>query len=104
MPSASGFIKGVAGGNKFTSTFVIDDIQYHFSGNFNPAVQEFTCNEATLEYTTLGQLTTQRDWDGKIGTEDISLTIKNGPKISGPLNLPINPASRVSGTGTWAQN
>ncbi|KAM3429601.1 hypothetical protein MY4824_008177 [Beauveria thailandica] len=104
MPTANGFIKGVAGGNKFTSTFLIDDIQYHFSGNFNPAVQEFSSNEATLTYTTVGQLTTHRDFDGKVGTETISLSIKNGPTIDGPLVLPINPASRVSGSGTWAQN
>ncbi|RYP76679.1 hypothetical protein DL771_001601 [Monosporascus sp. 5C6A] len=104
MPTANGFIKSVAGGNKFTATFVIDDIQYHFSGNFNPAVQEFTSNEATLTYDSVGQMTTQRDFEGKIGTETITLTVKNGPTINGPLNLPINPASRVSGSGTWAQN
>ncbi|KAI0191557.1 hypothetical protein EV127DRAFT_68065 [Xylaria flabelliformis] len=104
MPTASGFIKGVAGGNKFTSTFVIDDIQYHFSGNFNPAIQEFACQEATLEYANLGQLTTQRDFDGKVGTQTVSFTIKNGPTINGGLDMPINPASRVSGSGTWAQN
>ncbi|KAI1157493.1 hypothetical protein F5B18DRAFT_644874 [Nemania serpens] len=104
MPSASGFIKSVGGGSKFTATFLIDDIQYHFSGNFNPTVQDFTANEASLEYVNLGQLTTLRTIEGKVGTEDISISIKNGPKISGPLNMPINPASRISGTGTWAQN
>ncbi|KAI0862691.1 hypothetical protein F4860DRAFT_471472 [Xylaria cubensis] len=104
MPSAKGFIKEVAGGNKFTSTFVIDDIQYHFSGNFNPAVQPFTCEVATLEYAQLGDLTAQRDFDGKVGTETISINIKNGPTINGKLDLPITPASRVSGDGTWAQN
>ncbi|VUC37266.1 unnamed protein product [Clonostachys rosea] len=104
MPSAPGFIKGIAGGNKFTSTFIIDDIQYHFSGSFDPAVQEFTSNEATLEYSSASQLTTKRDFDGKVGTQDVTITIANGPTIKGPLNLPINPASRISGSGTWAQN
>ncbi|KAM3445039.1 hypothetical protein NHJ13734_000908 [Beauveria thailandica] len=104
MTTANGFIKGVAGGTQFTSTFIIDDIQYHFSGNFNPAVQDFTSNEAILTYTSVGQLTTHRAFDGKIGTDTISLSIKNGPTIDGPLVLPINPASRVSGRGTWAQN
>ncbi|OAA42535.1 hypothetical protein ISF_09707 [Cordyceps fumosorosea ARSEF 2679] len=104
MPTANGFIKGVAGGTRFTSTFVIDDIQYHFSGSFNPAVQEFVSNEAVLTYDTVGQLVTQRTFDGKIGTETISFSIKNGPKIQGPLNMPIHPASQVSGTGTWTQN
>ncbi|KAI1421294.1 hypothetical protein F5Y12DRAFT_787590 [Xylaria sp. FL1777] len=88
MPTASGFIKGVAGGNKFTATFVINDIT----------------SVATLRYTDVGQLTAQRNFDGKIGTKEILLTIKNGPAIRGPLDLPIDPASRVAGNGTWAQN
>ncbi|TRX89636.1 hypothetical protein FHL15_009545 [Xylaria flabelliformis] len=104
MPTASGFIRGVAGGNKFTSTFVIEDIQYHFSGGFDPSVPPFTCDQATLLYTDLGQLTTTRDFEGKIGTDTVSFTIGNGPTITGRLDMPINPASRVSGSGTWAQN
>ncbi|CAI6100973.1 unnamed protein product [Clonostachys chloroleuca] len=101
---AAGFIKGIAGGNKFTATFVIDDIQYHFSGSFDPAVQEFQSNEATLEYSSASQLTTKRDFDGKVGTQDVTITIANGSTIKGPLNLPFNPAFRISGSRTWAQN
>lgn len=104
MPSARGFAKSVAGGDKFTSTFVIDDIQYHFSGTLDPAVQGFHSNEATLEYSSEGQLTTSRDFDGKVGTMDFRFEVANGAKISGPLMMPISPASRVSGRGTWAQN
>lgn len=104
MPSARGFIKGIAGGNKFTSTFIIDDIQYHFSGSFSPAVQEFVSNSATLEYESLGSLTSNRDFDGKIGTQSVTLEVVDGPKITGNLELPISPASRVSGTGVWNQN
>ncbi|KAK1701661.1 uncharacterized protein BDZ83DRAFT_595960 [Colletotrichum acutatum] len=100
----SGFIKAIAGGNKFTSTFIIDDIQYHFSGSFNPAVQDFTSNAATLEYESLGSLTSNRDFDGKVGTQTVTLEVANGPKLTGNLQLPTNPASRVSGTGTWSQN
>lgn len=103
MPSAQGFVKGFAG-NKFIATFVIDDIQYHFSGSLNPAVQDFQSNEATLEYSSQGQLVSTRDFDGKVGTQDLTLNAANGPKISGPLNMPISPASRVSGSGTWSQN
>ncbi|KAJ3549544.1 hypothetical protein NM208_g452 [Fusarium decemcellulare] len=105
MPSAPGFIKGIAGGNKFTSTFIIDDIQYHYSGSFNPAVQEFVSNAATLEYTSVAALTTTRDFEGKVGTQDVVIDIQpGGVKITGKLDLPISPASRVSGTGTWNQN
>lgn len=105
MPSATGFIKGIAGGNKFTSTFIIDDIQYHYSGSFSPAVQEFVCNVATLEYTSVAALTTVRDFSGKVGTQDVTFDVQpGGVKITGKLELPISPASRVSGTGTWNQN
>lgn len=105
MPSATRLIKGTAGSNKFTSTFIIDDIQYHYSGSFNPAVQEFVCNAATLEYPSVAALTTTRDFSGKVGTQDITIDIQpGGVKITGKLELPISPASRVSGTGTWNQN
>ncbi|KAL6835286.1 hypothetical protein V8C40DRAFT_234068 [Trichoderma camerunense] len=103
MSTAKGFIKSVAGGSKFTATFVIDDIQYTFSGSFNPAVQEFTCNEATLSYSAVGELVNQRAFEGKIGTDDILITVKNGPEIKGPLILPINPAAQVAGMGTWSR-
>ncbi|KAM0229744.1 hypothetical protein ACHAPO_009818 [Fusarium lateritium] len=104
MPSAQGFIKSVAGGNKFMSVFIIDDTQYHFSGQFNPAVQQFESHSATLEYDSLDQLTSYRDLDGKVGTQDVSINLANGARISGNLNIPLSPASRVSGSGIWAQN
>jgi hypothetical protein len=104
MPVAQGFIRSVGGGSKFTSTFIVDDIQYHFSGNINPPVQEFSSFNARLEYTSPAQLTTQRPFDGKIGSTDTLFQVQNGPAISGPLDMPIHPASRVSGSGVWAQN
>ncbi|KAF8966988.1 hypothetical protein BGZ46_000270 [Entomortierella lignicola] len=102
--TAQGFVRSVQGGNKFTSTFIIDDIQYHFSGNLYPATQDFTSFNAVLEYESVAQLTAQRPFDGKVGTQDILFQISNGPIISGPLDYPIHPASRVSGAGTWAVN
>ncbi|KAG8361638.1 hypothetical protein FVEN_g1069 [Fusarium venenatum] len=104
MPSAQGFIKSVAGGNKFASVFIIDDIQYHFQGQFNPAVQDFQSNDATLEYDSPDQLTTYRDLEGKVGTQDVSINLSNGARIRGNLDMPLSPASRVSGSGIWTQN
>ncbi|KAF9188851.1 hypothetical protein BGZ49_003903, partial [Haplosporangium sp. Z 27] len=101
---APGFVRSVGGGSKFTSTFIIDDIQYHFSGYLNPPVQDFSSFNAMLEYTSEVQLTAQRPFDGEVGTRDILFQIANGPTISGPLDYPIHPASRVSGSGYWAQN
>ncbi|KAI1454746.1 hypothetical protein F4805DRAFT_302803 [Annulohypoxylon moriforme] len=101
MPTANGTVKSIPGGTKFASTFVIDGMQYHFSGNLNFSLPDFSSNEATVEYTDLGQLTTQRNFDGQIGPDKLSLNIINGPKIVGSLNMPIDTASRVSGNGMW---
>ncbi|KAL1839709.1 hypothetical protein VTK73DRAFT_3936 [Phialemonium thermophilum] len=104
MSTAQGFIRGVAGGHRFIASFVIDDIQYAFSGMLNPAVAEFTSREATLTYDSVEQLTSQRNFEGQVGSETVTLTIDNGPRISGPLEPPIYPASAVSGSGMWTQN
>ncbi|KAL6914726.1 hypothetical protein FSST1_012486 [Fusarium sambucinum] len=103
MPSAQGFIKSVAAGNKFMSVFIIDDIQYHFSGQLQPAVQSFQSNDATLEYNSIDELTTSRDFQGKVGPMDISINLSNGATIKGNLDMPLNQAALASGTGTWTQ-
>ncbi|KAI0199329.1 hypothetical protein F4808DRAFT_214716 [Astrocystis sublimbata] len=103
MPSVPGSIKSVDD-NKFTATFVIDDIEYHFRGSFSPNVQEFTASNSTLEYDDVGNLTSSRQWNGKIGENDIAITIVNGPKIKGNLGSPISPATLVSGSGSWSQS
>ena len=104
MPTASGFIKTAASGSKFTASFVIDDILYSYAGDISPSVQDFNCTNAILTYTSVSQLTTSRPYTGKIGINDVTLTTNNGPTITGPLDMPIAPASTVSGTGTWHQN
>jgi hypothetical protein len=104
MPTAQGFIKSVGGGDKFMSTFVIDGIQYHLSGSFNPAVQPFESNQASLEFDSVEQLTAVRNFEGKVGTQDVQVNLANGAHIKGYLNMPISPASRVSGAGSWIQD
>ncbi|GAP93233.1 hypothetical protein SAMD00023353_5900510 [Rosellinia necatrix] len=104
MPTADGFIRSLGGGNKFNATFIIDDIQYHFTGNFNPAVNQFTSTGATLDFADIGLLTTQHTFQGAVGPTTISINIQNGPTISAPLDAPISAASSVSGTGSWSQN
>ncbi|RGP58863.1 hypothetical protein FLONG3_11354 [Fusarium longipes] len=102
MPTAQGFIKGCY--MDFTSTFIIDDIQYHFSGRLSPPVPEFECPEATLKYESLEALTDERLFDGKIGSSDVNLEVKPGVRITGRLDLPISPAHRVSGEAEWSSN
>ncbi|KAJ4027747.1 hypothetical protein NW756_014538 [Fusarium oxysporum] len=64
-------------------------------------MQEFICNAVTLDYLSVAALTTTRDFSGKVGTQDISIEIQpGGIKITGKLELPISPASRISSTGT----
>ncbi|KAG9251963.1 uncharacterized protein F5Z01DRAFT_259407 [Emericellopsis atlantica] len=104
MPSAPGFVKSVTGGSKFIATFIIDDIQFHFSGNLDLPVEEFTCNEASLEYGDMEQLATRQNFDGEVGTEELQLTLSNGPKITGSFMFPINSASNISGSGMWSED
>ncbi|KAF8154464.1 hypothetical protein B0H34DRAFT_716572 [Crassisporium funariophilum] len=103
MPSAEGFIKSTAGG-RFACTFLIDDLMYNFSGSFASSVPAFTSNTATLAYTTLNQLVSTRSFDGRVGPNNIKLTLANGPVIDGVLDMPISPGSTVSGSGVWTGN
>lgn len=102
--TAPGFIqRTLNSGGRFTGSFTINELQYTVSGTTNPSVQMFAARYAVLEYTDLGQLTTTRSLDGQIGMHDISLSIDNGAKITAKLDNPVNPASTISGTGTWTQ-
>jgi hypothetical protein len=100
MSTARGFIRSTSS-TKFTATFLIDDIQYTYTGTIANSVQTFSSTNATLTYSSTEQLTSLRAFSGKVGTQDVTFTAANGPKISGPLDMPISPASNVSGSGTW---
>ncbi|EJD41451.1 hypothetical protein AURDEDRAFT_115507 [Auricularia subglabra TFB-10046 SS5] len=103
MPSVTGFIKSVSG-TKFVAVFLIDGLNYNFPGNFNPSVQTFESDNATLTYDNTNELTSTREFEGQIGTTSVKITLANGPTIEGTLNMPISPASTVSGTGVWTEN
>lgn len=104
MPTAEGFIKATSSGTKLVTTFIIDDIEYSYAGSVNSSLQGFVSSHATLTYSSLGQLTTTRDYEGKVGTSTVRLALANGPIIEGPLDIPIAPASTVSGNAVWTQN
>lgn len=104
MPTATGFIRSAASGTKFTASFTIDDILYTYAGSLTPSVQSFESNNATLDYSSVGALTATRAFDGKVGSKTVTLSVANGPKITGDLDMPISPASTVSGNGSWTQN
>ncbi|KAF5646024.1 hypothetical protein F52700_1973 [Fusarium sp. NRRL 52700] len=103
MSSAHGFITS-EGSGKFTATFNVDDNVYIFSGNVNPPTQPFKSDSATLEYNSEGSLEGSQQFTGVIGMRnEVSFTFSDGTIIKGPLDIPISPASQVSGTGMWSQ-
>lgn len=108
MPTATGFIRTAGSGTKFSASFTIDDLLYSFAGSFTPSVPDFVSNSAMLEYNSVGELTATRTFNGRIGTNTITLSVAPGNpgrvKITGDLDMPITPASTASGNGSWTQN
>jgi len=103
MPTADGFIKSNSGG-RFVATFTIDGASFNFSGAFSSSAPPFTCNEATLTYTATNQIASSRLFEGRLGPNNVTFTLANGPVISGTLDMPINPGSSLSGSGVWSEN
>ncbi|KAH9479064.1 hypothetical protein JR316_0007641 [Psilocybe cubensis] len=103
--TAQGRVTGTSG-TRFTATFVLPDtgMQVNFLGNFSSSIQTFNCSNATLTYTDNNQITATRQFDGQLGTNNLKLTLMNGPVIEGVLDMPISPPSSVAGSGVWAIN
>ncbi|KAF5535176.1 hypothetical protein FNAPI_12145 [Fusarium napiforme] len=103
MSSAQGSIQSTQPG-KFIATFNIDGSLYLFSGNVIPPTQPFGSQAATLEYNSVESLDGSQQFTGTIGSRDEALfRFDDGTVIKGPLDIPVNPASHVNGTGSWAQ-
>ena len=102
MPTAKGNIVSL-NGSKFVATFIIDEIQYIFSGNVAPNPGAFNVTKATLNYDSKDLLTGTHSYTGQVGITTVTLKIKNGPAAEGALpdNGQVDPASTVSGSGTW---
>jgi len=105
--SSKGFISSVPGApGKFSSSFYVkkSKVLYNASGSFEETVPEFECYNATVKYNDVGDLTSTRSFAGRVGMNDIELTFDNGPVISGRLDMPIDPATTVSGSAGWTEN
>ena len=102
MPTARGSISSL-NGSKFVATFIIDEIQYIYSGIVNPNPGKFNVSKATLTYDDKDELTGTRSYVGQVGISKVTFNIKNGPVAGGPLpdNGLVDPASTVDGSGTW---
>ncbi|KDN39482.1 hypothetical protein RSAG8_08777, partial [Rhizoctonia solani AG-8 WAC10335] len=100
MPTAQGIVKAL-GGSKFAAAFHIDETQYTYSANIDPSVEPFNSNGAILIFDSASQLIGTYEYDGKVGTNDVKLSLANGPTIEGQLDAPISSESAVNGSGTW---
>ncbi|KAF8165919.1 hypothetical protein B0H34DRAFT_690965 [Crassisporium funariophilum] len=100
MHTAHGVIMGHPGG-RFTCTFIIDDIMYTFSGSFASIVPNFTSNNTKLTYNSVDQLTHTRQFDGRVGPNNVKLTLFDGPEIDGVLDMPLDLGFTISGSGVW---
>jgi hypothetical protein len=91
-------------------SLLVDDlanlVSSHFGRNFNPEVLMFKSNNAVLTYESLDELIATHPWNGQVGSDKFKLkmSIANGPSIEGPLNMLVEPASSVDGSGTWTQD
>jgi hypothetical protein len=100
MPTAPGYFKSYNSDSKVVGVFTISDGNHYFTGSISPAIN-FASTHAELTYDNLEQLTSTRTYSGTVGKTKLSLTLSNGPTISGTLDNPINPAVTASGAGTW---
>ncbi|KAH9479066.1 hypothetical protein JR316_0007643 [Psilocybe cubensis] len=87
----------------FTATFFLpgSNKRVTFYGKLKVLVQTFKCSNAVLRYDNDTQLTDARQLNGQIGVDNLKLTLDNGAVFEGVLDMPISPASSVSGSGNW---
>ncbi|KAF0639654.1 hypothetical protein FPSE5266_08923 [Fusarium pseudograminearum] len=103
MPTAPGTLVRNSE-TRMTLMFIVDGVQFHFMGNMNPAMPPFNANQVTLTYNSVDELSSTVSFDGKIGPDNFKLNLSNGVTAEGHLDIPLSPASPVSGSGTWMQN
>ncbi|TEB26942.1 hypothetical protein FA13DRAFT_1712928 [Coprinellus micaceus] len=98
------FIAGHRPSSKFVATFIINKIQYIYSGTANPNPGPFKVNNAVLTYGDTANLTATRSYTGQVGISKIKFTLKpSGVSITGDLpdSHQVGPASTVDSSGTW---
>ncbi|KAJ4138792.1 hypothetical protein NW768_002665 [Fusarium equiseti] len=101
MPTTLGTVSSFDGGHKISATFVVDGVQCTFNGSFDPPVGDFNSYDAKLDYSDIKQLTTQREFSGKVSSQSLVIDTNNGAKITTHPDTPISPVSRLSGRGNW---
>jgi hypothetical protein len=104
MPTAKGSIKrDDVDATKFTSTFLVDGIEFHFNGAFDFPVPEFDYNSATLTYEDGAGFGGPGEFIGMFGPENIELNLQNGERITGNEEIPTVLGDQILGRGIWTQ-
>ncbi|KAK3823865.1 MAG: hypothetical protein JOS17DRAFT_752431 [Linnemannia elongata] len=101
MSAVAGTFRVASPGSTFTSTFVINEIAYSFTGSFGGTSVEPCNGVVMLTYAKLEDLTSSRNFNGVIGKTSAKLILTNNVEISGSLDNPIMVANSVTGTGRW---
>lgn len=103
--TATGSIKSAGSGTKFNGQFFINGIEFDFTGDMDPSVASFSVTRATLTYSSTQDLTGTRFLDGQIGPTNVSISLFNGPTITGKLDTAFGEAdtSTIVGSGTWTE-
>lgn len=103
MPTVSGFLKVAHTGNKFTASFIIEDIMFTAAGAFTPSVPHFDSQPITLTYDNIIQITAIREFTGTVGVADVKIRFANGPALNGPIDPAVDPPVQVVGRVNWGQ-
>ncbi|MEU9359976.1 hypothetical protein AB0D35_17945 [Streptomyces sp. NPDC048301] len=101
MPTAKGSLSRV-NISTIMGRFDLDGDVLTFEASISPSMPAFTSNDVTLTYDDVEELTTHYAYTGRIGAEELSLELANGPTMTGLLDEPgLGVALSVRGKGSW---
>jgi len=99
MPSTQGFAKYNSG--KLVGTFDVDGRPRYLAVDVRPPNQLFECDNVTLIYDNVAQLSGDCKWTGTAGSDDLQMDFGGGVSVVGPLATPRS-SIRIRGAGTWS--
>ncbi|MFF8931572.1 hypothetical protein ACF1AO_30390 [Streptomyces longwoodensis] len=102
MPNAQGTVR-CQDGSRIEAVFTLDEgIRLAFAGSVSPRGAAWESGEATLTYSSEGDLTGQRVFKGSVSRDNVSLELDNGPTLEGRLKPPgVGTPQAFTGSGTW---
>jgi len=100
MPSSRGSIK--CDGSKLVGTFDVDGSPRYITVDVKPCNRPFECNNATVTYSDITQLSGDCKWKGWVGRDDLQMNFNTGVSIVGPLDTARLSLDRTRGAGAWS--